>query len=307
MRWRTALARSGALVILSGVMAVLFSVGSAWLGPQMADSLTPEQANFAGVALLVVCVVDTLLFGFFILFARLSGWRLMIVTGLTYYVVKTFQANIEALYFMNNLTAELIPRLFAMTLPVALVWPPLAVWLLGKGRPFNAAPQEDSPLPAMDGWAWTWKLGVLGVIVYPLLFFTFGYFVAWQNPDVRAFYGGDDPVGFLAHMSDILAADKGLLLFEAVRGVLWAATAALLLWSMGKRPWTAALLLALILALVENNSHLFPNPLMPLAVRQVHFVETASSNFLFGLMAAALLMWRPAPAHRPLHPTSRSI
>lgn len=69
--------------------------------------------------------------------------------------------------------------------------------------------------------------------------------------------------------------------------------AALLLWALRGRPWSAILLLALVLALVENDTHLIPNPLMPTVVRQVHFVETASSNFIFGLIAGALLLWRP--------------
>lgn len=31
---------------------------------------------------------------------------------------------------------------------------------------------------------------------------------------------------------------------------------------------------------------------MPAIVRRTHFIETASSNFIFGLIAAALLLWR---------------
>jgi hypothetical protein len=43
---------------------------------------------------------------------------------------------------------------------------------------------------------------------------------------------------------------------------------------------------------VENDVHLLPNPLMPAAVRQMHFIETASSNFLYGLLTAWLLTWK---------------
>lgn len=293
MNWRQLLKRILVFLGLILWMAVLFSLGSTYLGPQMANSLSPAEASFAGLALLIVCTVDTLLLGVFILSARLSGWRLMLVTALLYYGVKTFQANIEAAYFMVNITPELVPRLFMMTLPITLLWPPLAVWLLGKARQPAVLQGEASPLPRVSRGTWLWKLALLGVVVYPLLFFTFGYYVAWQNPEVRAFYQGTDPGSFLAQMRNLLGSDPFVLPFEFLRGLLWVGLALLFLWSMKNRPWLATLLLALVFALIENDSHLFPNPLMPAVVRQTHFVETASSNFIFGVIAAVLLLWRP--------------
>ena len=293
MRWQSILRKTLALVGLILWMIVLFSVGATYLGPQMAGSFSPAEANFAGLALLIVCVVDTLLLGIFMLSARIYGWRLMVITALIYYGVKTFQANIEAVYFMLNLTPDLIPRLFTMMLPVTLFWPPVAVWLLGKAHKPAEAQGEASPLPPMNTWTWLWKLALLGIVVYPLLFFTFGYYIAWQNPEVRAFYNGTDPGSFLRQMRNIVSGDAFLLPFEFFRGLLWAGLAALFLWAMKNRPWLAGLLLALIFALIENDSHLFPDPLMPAIVRQTHFIETASSNFIFGLIAATLLMWRP--------------
>lgn len=152
MNWHLLLKRGLALLGLLIWMAVLFSVGSTYLGPHLKSSLSPAEQNFAGVALLLVCTVDTLLFAALILAARIYGWRLM----------------------------------------------------------------------------------------------------------------------------------------------LWAGMAALCFWTLKARPWLAVLLLALIFSLIENDQHLFPNPLMPVIVRQTHFVETASSNFLLGLIAGALLLWRPA-------------
>jgi hypothetical protein len=36
------------------------------------------------------------------------------------------------------------------------------------------------------------------------------------------------------------------------------------------------------------------------SVRLSHFIETASSNFLFGLLVTGVLLWSPASARRPL-------
>lgn len=224
----------------------------------------------------------------------------MLIIAFLFYGVKTFQANIEAVYFMRNITPEMAPGLFLMTLPLALLWSPVAVWLLGKARQPAGTPTAPSLLPAMSNGLWLGKLLLLGVLLYPLLFFAFGYYVAWQSPAVRAFYGGTDPGSFLLQMRTISAGDPFLLLFEGLRGLLWTAMAALLLWTLKARRGFAILLLALVLALVENDTHLIPNPLMPTIVRQVHFVETASSNFLFGLIAGALLRWQPVSAQAPV-------
>ena len=116
---------------------------------------------------------------------------------------------------------------------------------------------------------------------------------------MRAFYNGTDPGSFWLQMRNLIGGDPFILPFEFFRGLLWAGMAALFLWTIKDRPWLAGLLLALIFAVIENDSHLFPNPLMPVIVRQTHFVETASSNFIFGLIAAVLLMARPvAPSNR---------
>lgn len=300
MNWRQFSRYLLAFVALLIWMAVLFSLGSRFLGPQITGTLTPEETSFAGMALLIVCAVDTLLLMAFMLLSRIYGWRLMVITALVYYAVKSFQANIEAVYFMLNLTPDLVPKLFTMTLPVTLLWPPLAVWLLGKARKPVATRVEISSLPQMSRGTWIWKLALIGMVVYPLLFFSFGYYVAWKNADLRAFYQGTDPGSFLLQMRHLLGSDPFLLPFEFMRGLLWAGVAALMLWTMKDRPWLGAVLLALFFALIENDVHLFPNPLMPAVVRQTHFIETASSNFIFGLIAAALLMWRSAVRQAPV-------
>ena len=59
--------------------------------------------------------------------------------------------------------------------------------------------------------------------------------------------------------------------------------------------WEAGLAVGLMFAVFMNAALLIPNnPIMPDSVRLTHFIETASSNFIFGLLATGLLVWRPA-------------
>jgi len=53
-----------------------------------------------------------------------------------------------------------------------------------------------------------------------------------------------------------------------------------------------ALMLGLLFGVVMNAQLLIPNPYMPEAVRMAHLVETASSNFIFGLLVGWLLTER---------------
>jgi thiosulfate reductase cytochrome b subunit len=57
-----------------------------------------------------------------------------------------------------------------------------------------------------------------------------------------------------------------------------------------------ALLTGLFLSLPMNVPHIVPNPYMPPAVRTVHFIETASSTFIFGV----LMFWLLHRGHRSL-------
>lgn len=284
------------IMVLTIVMAILFTLGSALLGPKIAGSAAgTAQAGSGLPVLLMVSLVDTLILTAIILRSRLWGWRLMILVGVFFYGVKTFMSIIEAWYFMQNVTPEMLPGLFMMYLGVTFFFPPVAVWMLGKiKKPADAdAPNERMLMPAGQ---LTAKLAVLSVLVYPILFFGFGYYVAWQNPELRAFYHGVDEGSIIAHLSVLFSGDPVVYPFEIARGLLWVGLAALVIrWNRGSA-WEAGLIVALSFALIQNDVHFFNNPLMPRSVSMTHFVETASSNFIW----AWAITWLMHRAHRSL-------
>jgi hypothetical protein len=140
---------------------------------------------------------------------------------------------------------------------------------------------------------WTWRL-VVAAGVYLVLYFGFGYYVAWRNPAVLAYYGGIDEGSFFARMRVVLSETPWLVGFQVVRAFFWVAIA-LPVVRMMKGVWTeTALALGLLFAVVMNAQLLLPNPYMPEAVRMAHLVETASSNFLFGWLLGWLFARLPA-------------
>jgi hypothetical protein len=112
---------------------------------------------------------------------------------------------------------------------------------------------------------------------------------------VRAYYGGNDPESFVAHIWSLLRSEPSLFLLQAVRALLWAAIAVPVIKMMRGAWWETGLAVALLFA-VMTSQLLLPNPLMPAEVRMVHLVETATSNFLFGWLVVLILRGR-APHH----------
>jgi hypothetical protein len=194
--------------------------------------------------------------------------------------------QIESAYFITRLPPGMLPRLFLAGLILAAIFSPLAVLILGKARP-----SINTTLPLkMSAVAWIGKL-LLIVVAYLILYFTFGYFIAWKNPAVRAYYGGSDPAGFISHVASVLRHEPLLFLLQALRAVLWAALAVPVIKMMKGKWWESGLAVALLFA-VMTSQLLLPNPLMPAEVRMAHLVETATSNFLFGWLVALILLSR---------------
>ena len=145
-------------------------------------------------------------------------------------IALTILGQIESAVFITQLPPGALPRLFLMGALVAAPFSVLAVLVLGKRR----ASTEDAavePRVGMPPVEWMWKLGVIA-LVYVILYFTFGYFVAWRHPEVRAYYNGVDAGGFFPHMAIVVGDTPWLVPFQMLRGILWAALALLVVRMM---------------------------------------------------------------------------
>ena len=273
------------VIALTIVMLVSFMVGALVLGPQVES---PEEAGESLLPLLVVSFLNTAALTYPIVRSRWSGLRLLAVVFVVFYGVGTFMSQIESVVFVTTIPASEIPKLFLMGAITALIFSPLAVLILGRMRRDTAV--EGPNLRLVMPWTeWVWKLAVIGV-VYLILYTTFGYFVAWQNPALREFYSGStELVGFFDQWRNTLLADPWLAPFQVLRSLLWVALALPVIRMMKGRWWEAGLAVGLLFAVLMNAQLLVPNPYMPQAVRMSHLVETASSNFIFGWLVVWLL------------------
>jgi hypothetical protein len=278
------------LLALTVLYFICFAAVSAALLPAASEQAAPVQAGAALVALLAVSLLNTLVLGYVVIRSRWAGWKLVLAIFFVFYGVMTVMPQIETAFFLTRLPPGMLPRLFLSGAIIAALFSSLAVLILGKRRSNPTESNRHSRLDMPVG-EWVGKLSLI-VIAYLVIYFTFGYFIAWKSAAVRAYYGGSDPGSFLAQMRSVVRDTPLLLPLQVVRAILWTAIAAPVIRMMKGQWWEAGLAVALLFA-VTSSQLLLPNPLMPQEVRMVHLLETATSNFLFGWLIVLILRgWR---------------
>jgi hypothetical protein len=288
---KTALFIVPRVIALTIILFICFVVAGGVVG-QQGSSQTSEEAGTAGLLLLAVCFFEVIVLTHLILRSRWTGWRLTAAVFFVFYGVTTFMSQIESAVFLTRLPSGMLPRLFLMGALIAAPFSALAVVILGKRKVATVDTQPNSRL-GLPASQWAWKLVVIA-LTYLILYFTFGYFIAWRNPAVLEYYGGIDEGSFLTHMGTVLRSTPWLIPFQIVRAMCWVALA-LPVIRMLKGQWPeTALAIGLLFSVVMNAQLLLPNPYMPEPVRMAHLVETASSNFIFGILIGWLLTERHA-------------
>ena len=273
------------VIALTFVLFVWFSIASGIAMRGIAPP--PDTAGSAIIALVVVCVLETIVVSYLVLRSRWAGWRLILAIFFVFYGVTTFMGQSESAVFLTQLPAGMVPRLFLMGLLIAVPYSALAVIILGK-RQNESAGEQEAARPTMLVSSWPWRLALIAV-AYVILYFTFGYFIAWRNPAVQAYYGGTDAGSFLAQMQTVVRDRPWLIPFQVLRAMCWVAIALPIVWMLKGGRREIALALGFTFAVLINAQLLLPNPYMPEAVRMAHLVETASSNFIFGVLVGWLL------------------
>jgi len=273
-------------ITLAIIMFFCFTIASVVSGVSEAEP-APSDAGASMLALLLVSLLVTAVFTYIILRSRWSGWKLVGTIFIAFYGLMTVVTQIESfVYLTHQLPPGMVQKFFLMGAIVALLYSPLAVLILGKMER-ELTTQAHNPRLVMPPVEWVWKMAAIAA-AYVILYFTFGYFVAWKNPEVQAYYGGTDPGSFFAQMSGIWATMPWMFPFQVFRAMLWTAFVLPVIRMHRGRQWEVGMSVALLFA-VWSSMLLLPNPYMPEAVRMTHLVETVSSNFIFGWLVGWLL------------------
>ena len=242
------------------------------------------QAGELGLALVLgIMFAQVVALSIPIVRSRWNGLRLAAVMVVVYFGTVTFMNQVESLIYLDEKMAEgFLSGLFLMGFVIAAVFSPIAVLTLGKWKSIPGALKV--PAPALRLGKWGWRVAAAG-LVYLCLYYLFGYYIPWQDPEIRAYYGGTDPGSFLAQIQTVAQGTPWMIPFQYARGVLWVLLGLLVIRSM-RGPWWQAGLATAILFAVPVLYLLFPNPIMPEFVRMTHPVEMLPYQFLFGWFLA---------------------
>ncbi len=140
------------------------------------------------------------------------------------------------------------------------------------------------------------KVLLLVLMVYPLLYWLAGYFIAWQFQAIRQYYTGAAnnegmAAGFLGFFAD------GLYFLQVGRAFLWFLMAWPFLHYFRGNSLQGALLLGTLFSVLHCAQLLLPNPFMPEEIRYPHLLETACSTFIWGFVVAWMLLGKTMNRH----------
>lgn len=260
------------LRLFGAFVAMLFAYTISGMLVRVDIPPAPQDGISSGTALLIVSFLTSMALAYPVLRARWFGLKLMAAILLVMFGVETFMTQIETLFFNGalKLPMDVLTALVAAGFLRALIFAPLAVLVLGKFR--GETIPQDPPRFKFSIAGWVIRFAILSVL-YVMVYFAFGYFVAMQWAAAREFYNGT------------FTADVTLPLFQILRGAMWAALGLLIAAMMRGKAWETWLAVAMVFGVLVAAPVIFPNPFMPAMVRQAHFFELSSSMLFYGAVA----------------------
>jgi len=256
-------------------------IAEQFIPSELDTSQVPEVLFF--YKFFLVCLTHVILLYMVIRHSRWAGIRLVLTIFLLIFVIQYFLSMIEALWFNNSLNMPVsgIQSILLSGFLLAILFSPLMVWI-GGGFNTGKRPAGFSHRNLLTK-EMIVKTAALVIFIYPLLYFLAGYYIAWQFESVRLFYTGSPEMqSFMKMMAENFR--SGLYGFQILRGIIWVGIAIQVYRMIRCNYWQKGIMIGSLFALLMNAQHLLPNPYFPSEVSMVHFIETASSNFIWGFI-----------------------
>jgi len=289
------------VVVLTVILIIVFIIATNVVSmaptPSPSGQTTPTPAAQAQQAasllrpLLVYTFLISLVTAWIIQNSRWRGLKLIAALTFSSYGLMTVITQIETIIYLRaKMPPGLIKSLFVLGAIVAVLFIPLAVLIMGKMR----GPEQPASGHALTLQSKAARFAILA-IVYVILYYLFGYYVAWQNPELRQYYSGTTEVkSFHQQMRSTVTATPWMLPFQFGRGLLWVLFAYPVVRMLNTRRIGTAAIIAALFG-VGSFALFIPNPLMPASVAHSHFWETLCSDLLLG----AIVGWMLAPDATP--------
>jgi hypothetical protein len=249
----------------------------------------PQPPPGFAPALLAVCFLMAAAVTPVVLRSRWRGVRAWLALALLVWGQITGLSQLETVVYLPQVSRDFLVSIVLFGTMFSVTFALAAVQILGRVR--DPAAVRVEPLRSI-GWSW-WAGRVAAVaVLHVATYYTAGYYLAWKNPVVRAYYGGTDPGSFLLQLKSIAVGTPWMYPYQLAQGLLWALLVVLLVRMLSGTRLAVALVAAVFLGVLGPCQLLLPNPIMPTDVRLTHLVETIVSRVAFALLAVWVL--RPA-------------
>lgn len=272
------------------LLAVCLVIGGALAGTariaQKVPSVQTTQMQFL-LPFVAFCLCVGIVVSYLILRSSWHGVTLAVVIFVATYGISTIATQVESIFFLSAKFPQGMIRALILQGAIAMaLFAPLAVFILGKWR--ATPPAVASPATArLTASSFTWRIALL-VVAFLFLYMFFGYYIAWQNPDLRQYYGGTNFSSFYDALKSNWVKMPSLYLLGMFRAVVYIACVFPLIRMLRVARWERAAAVAFFLSAWTTGLFL-PNPLMPMSVARSHFWETLAFNLTFGTLLGWLL------------------
>ncbi len=265
-----------------GQQTVAPAGGTGAISAQQAPAQAPKGFLLPFV---VYCVCAGVVVSFLALRSRWSGWKLSGALFAGVYGIGNVVNAIEGAAFLSSkVPAGLFRALLVQGAIATALFAPLAVLVLGRWKARGEGDVRPA-WPAMSSVLWR-SIAIIAAFVFFYMFF--GYFIAWQNPAVRQYYGGQAFSSFLGALQSNWQHSRWIYPLATLRGLLYIVFLYPLVRMLRGARWEHAVAMALFVA-AWTTGLLLPNPVMPPSVAHTHFIETLAFSLVLGALIGELL------------------
>lgn len=280
------------VLAISLIATIAFIIGSAVLPYSASFKEGSQQSNPSDVVfLLLVNIWFTLTVLYIGKRAHRSKGGLISSLIFVYFTIYCFMTQIETIFFGEAF--EVLSKNDGWIIMIANMIPLIVIIPLTLKIAKENYPKSNPPLNIKIS-AILLRVVFLSV-VYTMIYFLFGYYIAWQFPDLRVFYtGSTEKQTFIQKMTANFQ-HTTIIPFQLLRGFLFSVFILPIVFIFQNKSRT--LLISLVLIYLSTSIVLIiPNFLFPDTVRWAHFIEMMTSMSLFALIT--WLVWRKKEASK---------
>jgi hypothetical protein len=250
---------------------------------------TSQSSNNSVTPLLIFCFLNTVILTVYIINSKMRGLKLIGTTFIIFWGIQYFMTQIETLYFDSAIKMPLLDTMQVVIMgAISIIISSLfAVLILGKfKKKCTSSDDENTENTVKVSFAKLLPNMAILAFCYAIIYFLFGYFVAWQFPALREYYTGSTTIlNVFQHMANQLKSDPILPLFQLLRGLLWSGLSVIIITSLNTKCWKTYIITGLLFSVVITSPLILPNAYMPAPVRLGHSFELFTSMFAFGILS----------------------